>query len=105
VSVSLMLHHRLTNECREVPVATQRGFREGWLPVCRQLGLQLVPKFSGGALTSVSPDLIPEITRELRAMHSAVGADPESAWIVEQIEAILTALTETDPTEWEYSFG
>jgi hypothetical protein len=100
-----MLHHKLTNEAREVPVATERGFREGWLPVCRRLGLQLVPMFSGGAFTRVTPDFIPEITRELRAMRSALGADPGSAWIVEQIDAILTALTETDLVEWEYSFG
>ena len=105
MSVSLMLRHNLTGECREIPVATERGFREGWLPVCQQLCLQLVPMFSGGALTSLPPDLIPAIVRELKAMRSALGAEPESAWIVEQIDAILTALTETAPAEWEYSFG
>jgi hypothetical protein len=100
-----MLHHKVTGECREVPVATQRGFEEGWLPVCQQLGLWLVPMFCGGALTRVPPDLIPNISRELRVMRSALVSDTDSAWVVEQIDAILTALAETDPAEWEYSFG
>jgi hypothetical protein len=105
MSVSLILHHKLTGECREVPVATERGFREGWLPVCLRLRLQLVPMFSGGAFTSVPPGFIPAITQELGVMRSALAADSDSAWIVEQIDAILIALTETDPAEWEYSFG
>ena len=91
MSVSLMLHHKVTDECREVPIATERGFREGWLPVCLQLDLHLVRMFQGGALTGVPPEYLPEIARELGVMRSALIADPDRAWVVEQIDAILTA--------------
>ena len=100
-----MLHHRSRNEVREVPIATEHGFPDGWLPVCQRLGLYLVPMFSGGALTTVPANLLPTITDELTLMRSALNNDRDRAWIVEQIDAILAAFRETSPDEWEYSIG
>jgi len=105
MSVSLMLHHRSRNEVREVPIATEHGFREGWLPVCQRLGLHLVPMFSGGALTPVPANLLPAIIDELTLMRSALNSDRDRGWIVEQIDAILAAFWETSPDEWDYTIG
>ncbi|MCI0701217.1 MAG: DUF4404 family protein [Planctomycetia bacterium] len=92
-------------ESREVPIASQRGFTESWLPLCERLGLQFVSLFAGGALTTIPEELIPEITRELRLLLAEVEAAPDHAWIAERINNILTAFAETNPAEWEYSFG
>jgi hypothetical protein len=100
-----MLRHKATGESREVPIATERGFEEGWLPVCLHLGLYLVPMFQGGAFTDVSPEFLPHIARELRVMRSALVDDPASAWIVERIDAVRAAFADCDPAEWEYYFG
>jgi hypothetical protein len=105
MSVSLMLQNKATGEFREVPVASQSGFEVSWLQFCRQLGLQLVPMFSSGALTSVPDEFIPEIVRELRLLLAATEASSDSEWIAESIRGILTAFAETNPSEWEYSFG
>ncbi len=43
MSVSMGLRHKTTGEYREVPIASLRGFTEGWLPACERLGLQFVP--------------------------------------------------------------
>jgi hypothetical protein len=99
------LSHKATGEYREVPIASLGGFTEGWLRLCQQLGLHLVPLFSGGALTTVPDELIPEIVRELRLLLVNVEPDPDSAWIAERVNDILTAFAETNPAEWEYSFG
>ena len=105
MSVSLMLRNKLTDECREVPVASQQGFTVSWLQFCQQLGLELVPLFAGGALTTVSDDLIPEIVRELRLLLAAAETSPDSEWIAMSVRGILAAFADTNPTEWEYSFG
>ena len=105
MSVSLMLRNKVTGEFREVPVASQQGFEVNWLQFCHQLGLQLVPLFSGGALTAVPEELIPEIVRELRLLLAITEASPDSAWIARSVRGILAAFAETDAVEWEYSFG
>ena len=105
MSVSLMLHHKLTGDLREIPIASQSGFVEGWLPICERLGLVWVPEFTGGALTRVPKDLIPEITRELELMLAEVKGNTEGEWITERINYVLTAIAEVNPAEWEYSFG
>jgi hypothetical protein len=105
MSVSLMLKHKSTGEFREVPIASSRGFDENWRQLSQQLGLHFVPLFSGSALTKVSDELIPEIIRELHLLLETAEADPDSEWIAERARNILNALAETNPTEWEYSFG
>lgn len=105
MAVSMGLRHNVSGEYREVPVATLRAFREDWLPACQRLDLQFVPLFAGGALTTVPPELIPDIVRELRTLLAALVNDRTSEWIVERVRAILTAFAETNPAEWEYDFG
>jgi hypothetical protein len=99
------LQNKTTQEYREVPIASLRGFREGWVPLCERLGLQFVPLFVGGALTVVPDQLIPEIIRELHLLFAEVNSVPDCEWIAERINAILAAFTETSPTEWQYDFG
>jgi|GEM_PF-3737994 len=105
MSVSMGLRHKTSGEYREVPIASSRGFIEGWLPLCEQLGLQYIPLFNGGAFTTVPEDLIPEIIRELRLLHTKVENDSGRAWIAERVTDILAAFAETNPKEWEYDFG
>ncbi|MBN9122614.1 MAG: hypothetical protein J0I06_26280 [Planctomycetes bacterium] len=105
MSISMGLRHKTSGEYREVPIASSCGFAEGWLPFCHHLGLQFVPLFSGGALTAVPADLVPEILRELRLLLVAVEVAPNGAWIAERVRGLLAAFAATDPAEWEYDFG
>lgn len=105
MSVSMGLQHKATGEYRNVALASLRGFTEGWLPLCERLGLQFVPLFSGGALTTVPDELVPEIIRELRLLLAEAEVASETAWIAERVRNVLAAFAETNPTEWEYDFG
>jgi hypothetical protein len=105
MAVSMGLRNKATGEYREVPVATLNSFHEVWLPLCEQLGLVWVRLFAGGTLTTVPDHAIPEINQELRALAVEVATDPNTGWITERVEAILTAFAETSPSEWEYDFG
>ena len=105
MSVSMGMRNKTTGEYRVVPIASSRGFTEDWLPFCDPLGLQLVSLFSGGALTTVPDDLIPEIIRELQLLLTATENSRSSEWIAERVRDILTAFADTNAAEWEYDFG
>lgn len=104
MSVALLIRNRLTGKDRYVPISSSGGWREVWLPLCLRFGLVYVRDFEGGALTSVPPELIPAILHELSLLAEVVVTEGHE-WIAERIANITTAFAETNPDEWEYSFG
>ena len=105
MSVELGIRHRDTGEYEVVPVATAEAFRRVWLPACERLGLELVPLFCGGALTTVPPELVPRITAEVERLRGWAFAQPDGEYLADRCSGILAALARTDPAACEYDFG
>lgn len=100
MTVELGIRHRESGEYEVVPVATSATFREVWLPACKQLGLELVPEFPGGALTTVPAEFVPRIVDELdRLRQWAAGnvGDPYAGYLVDRCDGLLRAFARTDP--------
>jgi choline dehydrogenase-like flavoprotein len=105
VSVEMGIRHRVSGEYKVVPVATSDTFRRVWLPACEQLGLELVPLFAGGALTTVPPELVPQIIAEVERLRGWARAQASGEYLADRCSDILAAFARTDPTGCEYDFG
>jgi hypothetical protein len=105
MSVEMGIRHRDSGEYEVVPIATLDTFRRVWLPACEELGLELVPLFAGGALTSVPPDLVPRIIDEVLRLWIASVRLPEREHLADRCQSILAALARTEPALCEYDFG
>jgi hypothetical protein len=105
MTVEMGIRHRDSGEYEVVPVATSETFRGVWLPACEQLGLELVPLFAGGALTTVPPKLVSQIVAEVERLRSWAIDQPNSEYLADRCSAILAAFARTDPMACEYDFG
>ena len=105
MSVEMGIRHRDSGEYELVPVATSESFRTLWLPAARRLGLEFVPLFSGGALTTVLPDLVPRIVAEVRRLRDWAANQPDGGYLADRCAGILHAFERTDPSRCEYDFG
>ena len=105
MTVEMGIRHRESGEYEVVPVATTETFRTLWCPAAERLGLKLVPLFSGGALTSVPADLIPQIIAEVMTLQQWAATQPDEAYLVDRCTGILSAFERTDPSKCDYDFG
>lgn len=105
MTVEMGILHRDSGEYEVVPVATLATFRNTWLPACKQLGLEWVPLFAGGALTTVPTGLIPQIIAELERLKSWAEMRPDGDYLAERCAGILAAFRRTDPMACRYDFG
>ena len=105
MSVEMGIRHRDTGEYEVVPVATLDTFRRVWLPACERLGLELVPLFAGGALTTVPAELVPQIVAEVVRLRDATAELPDGGYLADRCSGILAAFARTDPAACEYDFG
>src|SRR5262245_8019614 len=105
MTVEMGIRHRDTGEYEVVPVATAASFRSVWLPACERLGLGLVPLFSGGALTTVPPEMVPQIIAEVERLRVAAAGSPDGDYLADRCSGILAAFARTDPALCEYDFG
>jgi hypothetical protein len=105
MTVSMGIKHRGSGDYEVVPVATNRTFREVWLPACKGLGLSLVPLFFGGAFLHVPPNLVPGIVSELERLREWASSREDGAYLVDRCGDILAAFARTDPGACDYDFG
>ena len=105
MTVEMGIRHRDSGEYEVVPVSTSATFDSVWLPAAERLGLELVPLFAGGALTTVPPDLVPRIVAEVRRLRDWAATQPDGDYLVERCAAILDAFERTNPANCEYDFG
>jgi hypothetical protein len=105
MSVEMGIRHRDSGEYEVVPVATSDTFRRVWLPACGQLGLELVPLFASGALTTVPPELVPRIIAEIERLRGWAVAQPDGEHLADRCSGILAAFARTNPASCEYDFG
>jgi len=105
MTVEMGIRHRDTGEYEVVPVATSETFRRVWLPACERLGLRLVPLFAGGALTTVPPDLVPQIVAEVEQLQAGAAELRDGDYLADRCSGILAAFGRTDPAACEYDFG
>ena len=105
MTVSMLIRNSDTGECEDVPVACSDTFRRVWLPAAENLGLELVALFDGGALTTVPPELVPQIIAEVTCLQQWAPNQPNGEYLVERCTDILAAFARTDPTVCEYNFG
>jgi hypothetical protein len=88
-----------------VPVATIDTFRRVWLPACERLGLEFVPLFADGALTTTPAELVPQIVAEVERLRVAALGSLGSDDLADRCSGILAAFTRTDPAMCDYDFG
>lgn len=105
MTVEMGIRHHTTGEYEVVPVATSDTFRRVWLPVCERLGLEFVPLFAGGALTTVPADLVPRIVAEVERLRAAAVEWPDGEYLADRCSGILAAFARTDPAACDYDFG
>lgn len=105
MSVEMGNRHRATGEYVVVPIATADAFHRVWLPACERLGLEFVPLFYGGGLTTVTAELVPQIVAEIEQLRAAVVGWPDGDYLADRCSGILTAFAHTDPAACEYDFG
>jgi hypothetical protein len=105
MAIEMGIRHRDSGEYEVVPVATSETFRRVWLPACERLGLALVPLFAGGALTTVPPELVPQIVAEVERLRADAAALPDGDYLADRCSGILAAFARTDPAGCEYDFG
>ncbi|WP_437980442.1 hypothetical protein [Sorangium sp. So ce117] len=103
MTVSLGIKHHHSGAYDVVPIATSDYFKRRWLPACAHLGLRYVSHFHDGALSTVSPDDLPDIVAELEILRAWAAAN--DAFMVERIDGVLRALHALDPTSCEVDFG
>jgi hypothetical protein len=71
MSVALMIEATENNEVLDfTPVATQESFVRFWLPMCKELGLQLIPLSESGLL--VTGETVDDVVSELDLLKNAV---------------------------------
>ncbi len=70
----LVLYPNSDHESDVIPITSHRAFRENWLPVCSQLGLQWVPSFSEDLHVSHEP--IQVVLDELSRLRTAILQSP-----------------------------
>jgi hypothetical protein len=97
MTVEMGIRHHATGEYEVVPVATSDTFRRVWLPACERLGLEFVPLFAGGALTTVPAELVPQIVAEVERLRAATLATPDGDYLADRCSDILAAFARTDP--------
>jgi hypothetical protein len=105
MTVEMGIRHRETGICEVVPVATSETFHKVWLPACALLDLKWIANIHDGALTTVPPELVPQIIEELQRLRAWACEHPELGLPVERIDAILRAFRKTDPAMCAYDFG
>ena len=105
MTIEMGIRHRETGTYEVVPVATSETFRKVWLPACERLGLEWVAHLHDGALTPVSPEVVPHLIGELQRLRAWACEQQELGPPVERIDSILRAFRETNPTLCEYDFG
>ncbi|OWK36251.1 hypothetical protein [Fimbriiglobus ruber] len=105
MSVELGIRDRDTGQYDVVPIATAETFRRVWLPACDRLGLELVPLFACGALTTVPPELMSRIIAEAERLREGAVGLPEGEYLADRCSCILAAFARTDPAKCEYDFG
>jgi len=105
MSVEMGITNKQTGEYRTIPVATLQAFRDYWLPASCALGLQFVPRFHDGSLTTVADEQIRIIVDELRRLRDSIADRHDYTGVVSRIDRILAALEAPDSLEWEYDFG
>jgi hypothetical protein len=105
MTVEMGIRYRDSGEYEVVPVATSETFRLVWLPACERLGLELVPLFAGGALTTVPPELVPRIVAEVERLRAWAAGQPDGEYLADRCLGILAAFARTDPAECAYDFG
>lgn len=105
MSVEMGIRHRDTGDYEVVPVAALDTFRRVWLPACERLGLELVPLFAGGALTTVPPELVPRIVAEVERLRAWAATQLDGDYLAERCAGILAAFARTDTAACEYDFG
>lgn len=105
MSVEMGIWHRDSGEYEVVPVATLDTFRRVWLPACERLGLELVPLFAGGALTTIPLELVPRIVDEVERLRGWAAGQPDGEYLADRCSGILAAFARTDATGCEYDFG
>lgn len=94
-----------SGEYSVVPVATVAAFQGVWLPACERLGLELVPLFGGGALTTVPPELVLQIVAEIERLRSWAAEWQVDSYLADRCSDILAAFARTDPAVCHYDFG
>ena len=104
MTVEMGIRHRDSGGYEVVPVATAASFRSVWLPACERLGLELVPMFAGGALTTVPPELVPRIIAEVERLRGWAAGQPDGEYLADRCSGILAAFARTDPAACEYDF-
>lgn len=85
-------------------VSGVNGWRDIWLPACTELGLEIVPFLGDGRYTIFSPEEIPQLLRELTLLRPTMEEGGYERF-VETIDCILRVFADTNPEEYEYSFG
>jgi hypothetical protein len=105
MTIEMGILHRESGEYEIVPVATNKTFREVWLPACERLGMSLVPLFYGGALVHIPPNLLPRIVSELKQLRKWAASQQDDDYLVDRREDILAAVARTDPDECDYDIG
>jgi len=105
MSIEMGIRHRGSGEYEVVPVSTSGTFEKVWRPAAERLGLEFVPLFSGGALTTVPTELVPRIVAEVRRLRGWAATQPDGNYLVERCSDILAAFERTDPSQCEYDFG
>lgn len=105
MSVEMGIRHLETGEYEVVAVASADTFRSVWIPTAADLGLELVPLFSGGALTRVPVELVPQIISEVIILCDWAHKQPNRESLAERSSGILAAFARTDPSQCEYDFG
>jgi len=105
MSVVMGIRDRRTGEYRTIPVSASQVFRDYWIPASEALGLRLVSHLHDATLFRVQLDQIPVIVDELRQLRDYAVARHDFAFIVERIDMISAALSATDASEYDYSFG
>lgn len=105
MTVEMGIRHCDSGEYEVLPVATSETFRRVWVPACERLGLELVPLFSGGALTTVPAELIPRIVAEVERLRGWATEQSDGEYLVDRCSGILAAFARTDPAVCEYDFG
>jgi hypothetical protein len=105
LGINFVVTKKGTSEHELYIVSGANGWQAAWLPACKELGLQIVPNLSGGTYSHFfPPEDIPQLVRELSLLRPWMN-DAGFDLFVSFIDRMLRVFAETDPNEYEYSFG
>jgi hypothetical protein len=105
VGVNFVVTRRGNSDHELHIVSGMNGWRDHWLVGAADLGLEIVPGLAEGRYAGVfPPEQITPLVGELRRLRSWMEARGFDLY-VGFIDRICRVFVETDPGEYEYSFG